>query len=296
MTAAELKASILDRAVRGELTAAWRTEREAKGEVERRETRDARGRETRDTPPSDVSRLTSSPAVSSLASRVSRPTPGPTPPPETAADLLAKIAAEKKSLLAAGKIKKSKPLPPITDDEKPFAIPETWAWVRLNDLFNFIDYRGKTPNKIDSGVPLVTAKNVRQGYMDYSVKDFISEKEFTERQSRGIAKKGDILFTTEAPLGFAAIADLERFSSGQRLIAFQQYTDNPLLDNKAFMYFLLAPEWQKYLYSKRTGTTVAGIKAEFLKELPIPLPPLAEQKAIVARVEELLKLVEEMKE
>ena len=88
---------------------------------------------------------------------------------ESAADLLAQIAAEKKRLLATKKIKKEKPLPPITDDEKPFEIPDTWSWCRLNDLFNFIDYRGKTPKKIASGIPLVTAKNVRPGYMDYSV-------------------------------------------------------------------------------------------------------------------------------
>lgn len=214
---------------------------------------------------------------------------------ESAADLLAQIAAEKKRLLATKKIKKEKPLPPITDDEKPFEIPDTWAWCRLNDLFNFIDYRGKTPNKIASGIPLVTAKNVRPGYMDYSVKDFISKEEFLQRQSRGVSRKGDILFTTEAPLGYAAIADLECFSAGQRLITLQQYTARAFLDNRSYVIFLLAPLWQRYLYSKRTGTTVAGIKAEFLKQLLIPLPPLAEQKAIVERVDELLKIVDAMK-
>ena len=218
---------------------------------------------------------------------------------ETARELLDQIAAERAAVGRArppgAPRKKENPLPPITDDEKPFEIPDTWAWCRLNDLFNFIDYRGKTPNKIASGIPLVTAKNVRPGYMDYSVKDFISKEEFLQRQSRGVSRKGDILFTTEAPLGYAAIADLECFSAGQRLITLQQYTARAFLDNRSYVIFLLAPLWQRYLYSKRTGTTVAGIKAEFLKRLLIPLPPLAEQKAIVERVDELLKIVDAMK-
>jgi hypothetical protein len=93
----------------------------------------------------------------------------------------------------------------------------------LNDIYNFIDYRGATPTKITNGIPLVTAKNVKSGYIDYTIDDYISEEEFKERQQRGISKKGDILFTTEAPLGNAALADMEKFSAGQRLITFQQY-------------------------------------------------------------------------
>ena len=85
--------------------------------------------------------------------------------------------------------------------EIPFEVPEGWAWCKLNDIYNFIDYRGATPTKITNGIPLVTAKNVKSGYIDYTIDDYISEEEFKERQQRGISKKGDILFTTEAPLG-----------------------------------------------------------------------------------------------
>lgn len=79
--------------------------------------------------------------------------------------------------------------------------------VRLNYIYRFIDYRGRTPTKIDSGIPLVTAKNVRMGCIDYSINEFISKEEFEERKSREISKRGDILFTTEAPMGNVAIAD-----------------------------------------------------------------------------------------
>ena len=173
----------------------------------------------------------------------------------------------------------------------PFDLPQGWAWARLEYLFRFIDYRGKTPHKIQDGIPLVTAKNVRQGYIDYSISEFISYDEFSQRQSRGVSHKGDILFTTEAPLGYVAIADLDVFSTGQRLITLQRYGDT---DNLCIMHFMQSKFWQEYLYSKKTGTTVAGIKAEYLKEMLVPLPPLAEQKRIVAKIEELFAIADSL--
>ena len=116
---------------------------------------------------------------------------------------------------------------------------EGWVEKRLGEVYNFIDYRGKTPTKIKNGVPLVTARNVRMGYLDYSVRDFISYEEYETRQSRGVAHKGDLLFTTEAPLGFVAIADLDEFSTGQRLITFQQYENSPYELLNKFYFFVV---------------------------------------------------------
>lgn len=59
------------------------------------------------------------------------------------------------------------------EDEIPFEVPEGWAWTRLNSIYNFIDYRGSTPNKISKGIPLITAKNVKSGYIDYTIDDYI---------------------------------------------------------------------------------------------------------------------------
>lgn len=204
-----------------------------------------------------------------------------------ARDLFQDIQEEKQRLIAEKKIKKEKPLPEIEADEIPFAIPKNWVWVRLNSIYNFIDYRGKTPKKLTEGIPLVTAKNVRMGYNDYSVKDFISAEEFKLRQSRGISHKGDLLFTTEAPLGNVSLADLDCFSTGQRLIDFQAY-NSLAVSNKLFMYFIMSSFFQQALIDNQTGTTVAGIKASRLKAILIPLPPLAEQKRIVAKLDELL--------
>lgn len=204
-----------------------------------------------------------------------------------ARDLFQDIQEEKQRLIAEKKIKKEKPLPEIEADEIPFAIPKNWVWVRLNSIYNFIDYRGKTPKKLTEGIPLVTAKNVRMGYNDYSVKDFISAEEFKLRQSRGVSHKGDLLFTTEAPLGNVSLADLDCFSTGQRLIDFQAY-NSLAVSNKLFMYFIMSSFFQQALIDNQTGTTVAGIKASRLKAILIPLPPLAEQKRIVAKLDELL--------
>ena len=223
------------------------------------------------------------------------------PNDEPASVLLERIRAEKQRLVAEGKIKKSKnesviyrvPRDDETTDNLPYAVveydlPSGWELCKLNDLYNFIDYRGATPNKISSGVPFVTAKNVKVGYTDYAISEYISFDSYEKRKSRGISQKGDILFTTEAPLGNVALADLAEFSAGQRLITLQNYSANVPLNNMLFMNFLLSDFFKQQLKEKQTGTTVKGIKAEKLKELIIPLPPLAEQHRIVERIEELL--------
>ena len=179
------------------------------------------------------------------------------------------------------------------EDEIPFELPEGWAWARLNQIYNFIDYRGATPNKISSGVPLITAKNVKSGYIDYTIDEYISEEEYWDRQQRGTSRLGDVLFTTEAPLGNAAIADIEKFSAGQRLITFQHY-GSCVLNNHTFLYFILSDFFQDQLHTRKTGSTVAGIKASILKTLLLPIPPIAEQDKIGEKCENLLALIEEI--
>jgi type I restriction enzyme S subunit len=220
------------------------------------------------------------------------------PSDEPAEVLLERIRAEKQKLIKEGKIKKNKHESIIfrrdnshyekcgseilcIDEEIPFDLPTSWQWERLINIYNFIDYRGKTPTKTDYGVPLVTAKNVKKGYIDYSIKEYISHEEFRQRQTRGISHKGDILFSTEAPMGNAALADINEFSAGQRLITFQQYGECIEISNELMMLFILSDCFQNQLSIQCTGTTVKGIKAEKLKRLLIPIPPLAEQQRIL---------------
>ncbi len=172
---------------------------------------------------------------------------------------------------------------------------EGWESVKLINIYNFIDYRGATPKKITEGVPLVTAKNVKLGYIDYTIKDYISEEEYKQRQSRGISHKGDILFTTEAPLGNVAIADLERFSAGQRLITLQKYKDSKHeIDNRFYYYYMLGPLFQKKIQSLATGATALGIKAKILKEVEVPLPTNEDQQRIIATLDSLKSKVDRL--
>lgn len=174
-----------------------------------------------------------------------------------------------------------------------FELPSSWRMVELNSILSFVDYRGKTPNKISEGVFLITASNIKAGYMDYTRKEYISESEYAERQSRGITEKGDLLFTTEAPMGNAAICDLEKSSCGQRIITFKAYCEKSV-DLKLMMYFILSPQFQQQLLDNCTGTTAKGIKADKLKHFYIPLPPLAEQKRIVAKLEQMLPYCDQL--
>ena len=177
--------------------------------------------------------------------------------------------------------------------EVPFEeLPEGWAWARLETVYNFIDYRGKTPHKSPSGVRLMTASNIRQGYIDYTREEYISEDEYATRLSRGETHRGDLLFTTEAPMGYCAICEMKRCSCGQRVITLQNYgTVGP--DNALFCQIILSPLFQIQVKDHATGTTAKGIKAAVLKELFLPIPPLAEQRRIVERVDELMPLGEE---
>jgi type I restriction enzyme S subunit len=216
------------------------------------------------------------------------------PNDEPASVLLERIRREKERLVKEGKIKKSKPLPPIKAEDVPFELPSGWRWERLNNLYNFIDYRGVTPQKVESGVPLVTAKNVKPGYIDYSIDEYISKESYEERKGRGTSHKGDILFTTEAPLGNVALADLDEYSAGQRLITFQNYSADIELKNRLFVYFLLSSFFREQLDEKRTGTTVAGIKSEKLKQLLLPVPPVSEQLRISSVVESAFAVIDEI--
>ena len=165
---------------------------------------------------------------------------------------------------------------------------KNWEKMKLIDIYKFIDYRGKTPTKISEGIPLITARNIRRGYIDYSVKEYISEEEFAGRQSRGIAQKGDLLFTTEAPMGYVAIADLEVFSTGQRLITFQKkHTID--VNNTYVLHYLLSDEFQMELNNQATGATVKGIKGSKLEQMLIDCPPMQLQKDFASKIEAIEK-------
>ena len=217
------------------------------------------------------------------------------PNDEPASELIKRIESERDELIKEGKIKKSKKLPAVTDDEKLFDIPDNWKWVRLGDIYNFIDYRGKTPHKISSGIRLITAKNVRNGYIKLDPEEFISAEEYKECSTRGFIHKNDIFITTEAPMGLVAVNDFnEPIATAQRLITLQKYFEKQ--NNNFFAFQMQSPFFQEELRQSSTGTTVKGIKASNLKQILVLLPPLEEQKRIVAKIEKLMPLVDEYAE
>ena len=183
-------------------------------------------------------------------------------------------------------------LSPMLSADDRWEIAETWAWRGLADLVLFVDYRGKTPAKLSSGVRLLTAKNVRKGQINLSPEEFLTEQEYHAWMTRGFPKAGDVLFTTEAPMGNAAVVELtERFALAQRVICFQSYG---ALDPSFLVMQILSDQFQFILDKNGTGVTAKGIKASKLKQLPIAVPPLAEQRRIVAKVNQLMTLVDQL--
>jgi type I restriction enzyme S subunit len=161
-------------------------------------------------------------------------------------------------------------------------IPEDWEVSKLLNSLDYVDYRGKTPKKADKGIFLVTAKNIKEGYIDYtSSQEFIDESDFDSVMSRGRVKIGDVLITTEAPLGNVAQVDRENVALAQRVIKYRPKDTLKVTANYLKWYFLSFP-FQKELLLESTGSTVKGIKGSRLHKLPLIIPSLPEQKAIAA--------------
>lgn len=162
-----------------------------------------------------------------------------------------------------------------------------WLDSTIGAEIKFIDYRGKTPTKTTSGVRLITAKNVRMGYLQESPMEFIASGDYKGWMTRGIPRKGDVLFTTEAPLANVAQLDTdERVAFAQRVIVMQ--ANAAKLDSAFLKYLLLSQPVQKRIRTQGTGATVQGIKASLLKLLAISFPKaLDEQRRIVAKLDEL---------
>lgn len=155
---------------------------------------------------------------------------------------------------------------------------KSWKIQKLGEITNFIDYRGKTPKKSASGIPLITAKNVRMGFIDPEPREFIRSEDYGSWMTRGIPNIGDVLFTTEAPLGnVAQLETNEKVAFAQRVIIIQPKSG---LDSTFLKYLLMSKDFQGRIASLGTGGTVKGIKAKVLKQINIPIPPLGEQNKI----------------
>ena len=155
-------------------------------------------------------------------------------------------------------------------------LPGSWKVVILeNYLESLIDYRGKTPKKSESGIVTLSARSVKMGHINYSSAYHIRKETYDKFMVRGFPKKGDVLLTTEAPLGCVVILDRNDVCVAQRLLTLRGKHGE--LDNRYLQYYLTSHIGQHQLLSRATGSTVQGIKrTEFSKVLLI-LPPFDEQ-------------------
>lgn len=211
----------------------------------------------------------------------------------TAEELFAKIQEEKQRLIAEKKIKKEKPLPEITDDEKPFDIPESWKWVRLrNIVFN----RGQlTPQCTFSYIDIGSIDNQRQLL---SADENIIEADKAPSRARKIVEQGDILYSTVRPyLHNMCIVDRQFSHKPIASTGFAVLTCHQDIFNKYLFYYLMSPAFDSYANSNENSKGVAypAINDEKLYRAMIALPPLAEQKRIVEKLEQLLPLCERLK-
>ena len=164
---------------------------------------------------------------------------------------------------------------------------------KLLNLCNIIDYRGKTPEKVEGGLPFITAKNVKMHHMTLEPREYISKETYDKVMIRGFPKQGDVVFTTEAPLGnVCRIPHFDtEFYIGQRIVTMQTDALNP-----AYLEYALSDEEfvRKYM-GKSSGSTVTGIRVRLLEQLTIPVPPrpLQDEFSIFVNQVNKSKFVEE---
>jgi type I restriction enzyme, S subunit len=194
----------------------------------------------------------------------------------TAEELYRQIQIEKQKLIKAGTIKKEKPLPDITEDEKPFEIPESWKWVKFEQTINLVSGQDLLPsqyNDTGSGIPYITgASNIGESGI------LINRWTLS---AKAIAKKGDLLITCKGTVGKTAILQEYRVHIARQVMAI-----TPILVNTKFIEHFL--QYQIEYLKSQAKSMIPGIERKTVLCLLLPLPPLAEQKRIVDRIEELL--------
>jgi len=157
---------------------------------------------------------------------------------------------------------------------------QQWRQYKLIDILDkIIDYRGKTPQKTDAGIPLITAKIIKDGRI-LPPNEFIAESNYDKWMVRGIPQEGDVVLTVEAPLGEVAQLGNEKIALAQRVVTLRG--KEGVLDNTFLKYFLMSQVGQARLKARETGTTVTGIKQSELREVLIDCPNYEHQLQIAS--------------
>lgn len=181
-----------------------------------------------------------------------------------------------------GKLRPPREQAPEFYQETPIGwMPKEWVCSSVESLLErIIDYRGKTPTKSEDGIPLITAKNVRMGYIDPEPREFIATRDYSAWMTRGIPVQSDVVFTTEAPLGnVAQIGTNERVAFAQRVIILQP--GFRVFPN--FLRFLLMTEsFQRSALRLSSGSTALGIKQSEFRKIMVWHPVRLEEQQLIA--------------
>jgi len=219
------------------------------------------------------------------------------PDDEPASVLLERIKAEKQELIKTGKIKKGKPLPEITEDEIPFDIPDSWEWCRLSDIAIKEIKRGKSPVYAEKGSVLVFAQkcNVKLGGINISLAKYLSDSVISKYPQEEYIQDNDIIVNST---GTGTLGRIGIYSNSDNPTNISLVPDSHVtivrVNREFSQYIYQILKWYQPILEKcgEGSTKQKELKADRIKELFIPIPPLAEQHRIVAKIEELLPYIE----
>ncbi len=210
----------------------------------------------------------------------------------TAEELFKKIQEEKQKLIEEKKIKKEKPLPEITEDEKPFDIPSNWKWVRLGECFDMY-----TGNSISKQIKETKYTGLKEGYDYIATKDILFDNKIIYdngikipfNENFKVAYKNSILMCIEGGSAGKKVAFLNKdVCFGNKLCTF-----NPIILKSKFTYYYLQSYEFKKMFLENISGIIGGVGTNKLKNILIPLPPLEEQKRIVEKLEQILPYIEQ---
>ena len=212
---------------------------------------------------------------------------------EPAAALLKRIAAEKAKLVAEKKIKKEKPLPPIAEEEMPFDLPKGWAWARIGDISSGFMYGTSEKSQPDGAVPVLRMGNLQDGEIDFGDLVYTSNKEDIKTYA---LTPGDLLFNrtnSDEKVGKVSIFRENRpcIYAGY-LVRFR-----PLLCDSEYINYVMNShyQWTFCQSVKSDAVNQSNISASKFVRFLVPIPPLAEQRRIVAKVKEMLSACDVLK-
>ncbi len=216
------------------------------------------------------------------------------PNDEPASILLEKIRKEKERLVKEGKLKKKDlEVKPISEDEIPFNIPKSWEWVRFSQLYwQLTDGTHSTPKYKEEGIPFLSVKDMSSGKISFSNTKYISAEEHSLLSQRCHPQKGDLLLSKVGTTGIPLIIDTDREFSIFVSLALIKYFPN-LIDSNFLLYIINSPLVQLQVKDNTRGVGNKNWVLTAISNTIMVLPPLVEQKRIVAKIEELLPKVEE---